>query len=247
MYGLTTFIFVSALAVLILRPYFIKDPTCFDGVKNGFEVNVDCGGTCNLMCKEEVKSLTVIWAKAVLASKGMYDIVALVTNNNIDNSAKETGYTFTLYDEQGSVIKKIAGSTISPLDGKFPIIIQNLPLIKAPVSVIATLTDGPHYKVLESPTSPTIKVLARKYEAGSIPRVYATIANTKHVEIYNLPVSVLLFDNDDNVYAVGKTIVPFLEKEGVKEVVFTWGQPLPFPPTRINIYPIFNPFDAKGN
>ena len=68
--------------------------------------------------------------------------------------------------------------------------------------------------------------------------------NTKHTEINNLPVKVLLFDEENNVYAAGQTIVPRLEKEGVAQVVFTWNQALPFAPTKITIYPLFNPFDA---
>jgi hypothetical protein len=246
-YGLAAFISICAISVLLLRTVLFPAPTCFDGKKNGFEVDVDCGGTCNLMCKQEVKPLTIVWSKAVKASKNMYDLVALVSNNNIDNSAKQIGYMFILYDEQGGIMGTFSGSTTPPLDGTFPIIIQNVPLEKAPKNVVTSLTDGPHYKVLESPASPTIRILSRKYEAGTIPHVYATIANTKRVEINNLPVRAVLFDEQDNAYAVGQTVIPYLGKEGVQDIVFTWGEPLVAAPTRISIYPIFNPFDAKGN
>lgn len=244
-YALAVLIVLSSIFVLSFRGTFFPDPTCFDGKKNGFEVNVDCGGTCALMCKEEVSPLSVMWAKAVKASRTSYDLVALVANTNIDNASHNIGYTFDLYDEVGGLIQTFSGSTTAPLDGKFPLIIQNVPLSKPPTHVTVTLQDGPHYKVLESPTSPTVKILDRRYEAGAIPRVYATVANTKRIDIFNLPIRVLLFDTNDNVYAVGQTIIESLPKEGVQEIIITWDGPLIYPPTRIGVYPIFNPFEVK--
>lgn len=246
-YALALLVTILVGLVFLLRGILFPAPTCFDGNKNGFEANVDCGGTCALVCTEDVKPLTVVWSKAVPVSKNVYDLVALVSNSNIDNSSESIGYTFTLYDEEGKVMSTLTGSTTVPLDGKFPLIIQNVKLPKSPTNVSATLTDGSHYTVLESPTSPTIKILSRKYEGGEIPRVYATISNTKRQIIYNLPVRVVLFDEEENAYAVGQTIVPVLDKEGVTEIVFTWSQPLIVAPTRISIYPIFNPFEARGN
>jgi hypothetical protein len=244
-YALAAIIIIVAISVLTFRERFFPDPTCFDGKKNGFEVNIDCGGTCALVCKEDVNELSVVWAKAIRASRNSYDLVSLVANTNIDNASRNIGYTFSLYDEEGGLMQTLTGSTTAPLDGKFPLIIQYVPLSKPPTNVTVTLQDGPHYKVLESPTSPTVKILDRRYEAGSIPRVYATVANTKRIDIFKLPVRVLLFDGNDNVYAVGQTIIESLPKEGVQEIIITWDAPLPYPPTRIGVYPIFNPFEVK--
>jgi hypothetical protein len=245
-YAVAAIIGVSAVSIFLLRDTLFPAPTCFDKKQNGFEAGVDCGGGCFLRCSQEVSPLTVLWAKTVRGGKGVYDLVAMVNNNNIDNSSLETGYTFTMYDEQGNVSGYFSGSTTAPLGGKFPIIIQNIPLKKSPTNVLLSLSDGLHYTVKESPSSPTIKIVTRRYEAGQTPRVYATVMNTKRVEINNLPVRVLLFDEKDNVYAVGQTVIPFLGKEEVKEIIITWNESLPVFPTRIGIYPIFNPFDAIG-
>ena len=245
-YALAGIVLVSAIGVFLMRNILFPIPTCFDHAKNGYEIGIDCGGTCALRCQEEVNPLTVVWAKAIKTGKTAYDLVAFVTNTNIDNASKELGYTFTLYNSQGVATETFLGSTTAPLDGKFPLIIQNLSLIEVPSHVVVTLSDGPHYTVTEKPTSPTVRVLDRKYEGGQTPRVYATVMNTKQKEINNLPVRVLLFDDKDNVYGDGQTIIKNLPKEGVKEIVITWSEPLAFPPTRIGIYPIFNPFEASG-
>lgn len=246
LYAVSVIMALSALTIFLLRDRLFPSPTCFDKVKNAFEVGVDCGGGCLLRCSQEVSPLTVLWAKAVQGGKDMYDLVAMVNNNNIDNASLETGYTFTLYDEQGNISGVLSGSTTAPLGGKFPVILQSIPLKKPPTNILLTLSDGLHYSVKERPLSPTIKVVTRRYERGQISRVYATVVNTKRVEINNLPVRVLLFDEKDNVYAVGQTVIPFLGKEEIKEIVITWNEPLSVSPTRIGIYSIFNPFDAIG-
>ncbi len=244
MYGFAVLITLLGVGVYFARGILFPDPTCFDGKFNGFETGVDCGGTCSLVCKQDVATLSVTWAKAVRVSTSTYDLVALVTNSNIDNASHELGYTFAVYDTDGNLIKSYSGSTTAPLDGKFPLIIQNIKLDTQPGTVVATITDTNHFKVNESPTSPTIKVTGRRYEKTDISRLYVTIANTKRLLIHDLPVRVLLFDSEDNVYAVGQTVVPTLDKEQTKEIIVTWNPPLPFAPTRIDVYPIFDPFDA---
>lgn len=237
---------IAATGAYIFRDSFLPHPTCMDGKQNGYELGVDCGGTCALMCIQDVQPLTVSWAKAVRSGNRVYDLVAMVVNTNINNASQQTGYTFTLYNNQGQVSDTYSGSLTVPIDSKFPIILQNIPLATAPANVVVTLTDGSHYKVFESPTVPIIRVLKQRYEAGQTPRVYSTLMNTRRVEISNLPVKVILFDRAGNAYAVGQTVVPMLTKEAVKEVIFTWESPLPFAPEKIGIYPIFNPFDSVG-
>lgn len=246
LYAFAVIVALSGIIVFSIRDRIFPPPTCVDTIQNGYESGVDCGGGCALKCTQEVSPLSVVWSKAVRSGQNIYDLVALVSNANIDNASREVGYTFTLYNNGGQIIGQLSGSTTAPLDGKFPLIIQNVPISTPPASVMVALHDGPHYSVRESPSSPTIRVPKRRFENGTTPRVYATLLNTKRIEITNLPVRVLLYDEKDNVYAIGQTIVPSIGKEGMKEVVFTWNESLPVAPTRIEVYPFFNPFDAIG-
>lgn len=243
-YALITIMSISTVTVFILRDTLFPEPTCSDLKHNGYELAVDCGGLCEKKCTQEVVPLTVLWAKAVQVGTSTYDIAGLVSNSNIDNASKELGYLFTVFDGQGNVIKTLSGSTTAPLDGKFPLILQGVSLSEEPDKVSLTLFDTDHYKVRESPTSPTVTITDRRYEEGENSRLYATITNTKRIEIRDLEVRVVLFDSFDNAYAVGKTVVPFLDKEGKSQLSFVWTLPLKEAPTRIGIYPIFDPFDA---
>lgn len=243
-YALITVVSLTTVMVFLLRDVLFPEPTCSDLRKNGYELDIDCGGLCEKKCTQEVVPLTVLWAKAILVGSSTYDLAGLVSNSNIDNAGKELGYSFSIFSRTGEVIKTVSGSTTAPLDGKFPLIVQNVSLLGEVRDVALTLFDTDHYKVKESPTSPTVAISNRRYESGDISRLYATVANNKRIEIRNLEVRVVLYDSFDNAYAVGKTVVPYLDKEAKAEVVFTWMLPLKEEPTRIGIYPIFNPFEA---
>lgn len=243
-YALTTIITISAISIYMLRDTIFPTPTCVDKQQNGYEVGIDCGGTCDLRCYSEVVPLEVLWSRALQTSKTTYDLVAMVSNKNIDNASHGVTYVFTMYNKQGGLIGEISGATIAPVDGDFPIIKQSVVLNQQPYKVTLQIEDTAHYKVHEKPTSPTLRITNERYEAGAIPRVYATITNTKRLTVTQLPIRVVLFDEQDNAYAAGEALVPRLEKEEKKEISFTWDNPLPYPPTRIRVYPIFDPFLA---
>ena len=243
-YAFAVFITISAISFYLLKDIIFPVPTCFDKKQNGYELGIDCGGICAPRCTSEVEPLVVLWTQALKVSNDTYDIVGMVSNKNIDNASRGISYTFTIYNKEGKVIQEIKGDTIAPVGGDFPIIHQSLVLQQVPHTITLKLQDGIHYKVNEKPTSPTLSITNDRYEAGAIPRVYATVKNNKRTTITNLPVIVVLFDENNNAYAVGGTIIPRLDKEQSEEVSFTWDAPLPSIPIRIKVYPLFDPFIA---
>lgn len=231
------------VGIYLFRASLFPTPSCFDTKQNGYEVGVDCGGTCSLRCSSEVIPLSVVWAQVVQTSSSTYDYGALVSNKNIDNAPKNIGYTFIAYDSQGKVIDTRSGQTLAPVDGEFPVIEQNVRLASAPASISATVTSNvPHYKVLENPTIPTIRITGTRYEQVNIPRVYSTLTNTKRLVLRNIPVRVVLYDGQGNAYAFGQTIIPELGKEESKDIVFTWDHAFAQAPSQIRIFPILDPF-----
>lgn len=248
--GKRKFIYAAGviIAIILVGMYLTRDtlfpsPSCFDTKQNGYEVGIDCGGVCSLQCHSQVIPLSVTWARAVQTSSTTYDFAALVSNKNINNAPRSIGYTFTAYDNEGKIMQTKSGTTVVPVDGDFPVIEQNVHLVSAPASISATVTSNvPHYKVLENPTVPTIRISGTRYEAGSIPRVYTTLTNTKRLVLRDMPVRAVLYDIDGNAFAVGQTVIPQLDKEGVKEIVFTWSRAFAQSPAQIRIFPILDPF-----
>ncbi len=242
-YGAITIIFVILASIYFFRNVLFPVQTCFDGKQNNFESGIDCGGTCSLRCTQEVIPLSVMWTSPLATSASTYDFASLISNKNIDNAPRSIAYTFIAYNKDAQEIAKVDGTTIAPIDGDFPIIAQNIRLKEVPTTVSATIVSNvPHYTVLEKPTTPTLRIVGTRFEAGSIPRVYTTIINTKRLVLKNLQVRVFLYDADGNVFAAGQTIIQSLDKEGEKEVVFTWDRAFSITPTRIRVFPILDPF-----
>jgi hypothetical protein len=185
----------------------------------------------------------VSWARALKTSSSTYDFAALISNKNIDNAPRQISYTFIAYDKEGKEMIRLNGTTIAPIDGDFPIVEQSIPLKEAPTEISATISSNvPHYRVLEKPAVPTLRIVGTRYEAGSVPRVYATVINTKRTVLRNLPIRVLLYDADGNAYATGQTVIPELGKETTKDIVFTWDRAFAVDPTKVRIFPILDPF-----
>ncbi len=247
MYGGAVLFIVVSLSMYLLRDTLFPMPTCFDTIKNGNESGIDCGGTCSLKCAHDVVPLSVLWSQALKTSSTTYDFVAMISNKNIDNAPRFLSYTFTALDVNGVPLGTLSGTTTSPVDGDFPIVRQNIVLMQEPKNLVAEVKDGPHFGVKELPTSPTLRISTTRYEAGSIPRVFATVMNTKRLALYNLPVRVILYDLGGNAFAVGETLIPYLDKEESKEISFTWNTPFKIPPTLIRVYPIFDPFLVGQN
>ena len=101
MYGVAVLFIIIASTLYIYRDTFFPAPTCTDRKQNGYESGMDCGGTCSLRCTEEVLPLTVLWSRALNTSKDTYDLVAMVSNKNINNASYELKYIFKAYDENG--------------------------------------------------------------------------------------------------------------------------------------------------
>ena len=236
LYGIVTVIFTLALSAFVVTRYILPDPTCFDNKKNGFEVDVDCGGTCSLKCSSEVVPLSVIWSRALPVGTSTYDIVGLIENKNINNTPRDVPYKFTIFNKNGDQIFARFGTTTIAVEDELPIIIQNISLNDMPYKTVLTLMPTKHYTAVERNPVPPIKTLRTRQEEGDIPRVYVTVKNTQQLTFTHLPVRIVLYDDDNNALGVGETFITFLDKEEQKDLVFTWKQPFSMPISRISVY-----------
>lgn len=245
LYILAAAVFVSTFSIYSLRGIIFSEPSCFDGEHNGFEVGVDCGGTCSLKCTQEVLPLVVKWAQFVQTSPVKYDLVAMVANKNINNASRVLGYTFTVYDDKGVVVGEYSASTTAPIDGDFPIVEQNVSLPENAKTVVLDLHDTSHFAVQAKPTRSPFLNPDNLFEYTDIPRVYSQLVNTTQTTFTDIPVIVLLYDENDTVYAINKTIVPRLSPEESKKISYTWPSNGMRAPTKIRLYPLLNPFSAQ--
>ena len=245
-YAVTTSVTLIAVFLYLYRDTLFPAPTCFDNKMNGYETGVDCGGTCSLMCNQEINPIEVMWKRVLLTSSSTYDLVALVANKNINNSPLGASYKFTAFDNLGNVITTKEGQTIVPVNSDFPIIIQNIYSSTPLADVTVNLSSEKHYKTFEKPTHPTIKILNTFFENTSTPKAYVRIQNTKFTSIKSVPIRIVLYDLNQNAIGVGETNTGNLKAEEQKDLVFTWYFPFSEPSPKVVVYPIVNPFGSSN-
>lgn len=243
-YAVAAVIFTVSFAVYQARTIIFPDPTCFDKKQNGYETGVDCGGTCSLRCTSDISMVAVDWTRAIKVSGNVYDFAGMLSNKNINSAPMSISYVFTAFNKNGGIIKTITGDTIVLVSGSFPVIKQNIVLSEPPVKLLLKLNQEPYYATFENPTVSSIRINNFMYEPGSITRMYVNIANTTRNVYLKLPIRMVAYDEYDNAIAVGENILPSLDKEEQKQVVFVWHSPFLVTPTKVRTYPIISPFSV---
>lgn len=200
-------------------------PTCFDNIKNQDELAVDCGGLCGPCELKNPKEVSVIWARAVPVASTVYDVAAFVKNTNEILASPSLEYRFTLSDEKGIVAERVGKTYLYPQERTY-IVEANIPVDRMPTKVEFVITKAQWQMYEESP--PNIKVDGSVYkleqETASTSRsvVEAGLFNDSPFDFRTVDVNFLLFDKDENLVGVNKTIVERFLTRTDREVRTVW-------------------------
>ncbi len=161
---LSVFILILlSTTVYLFRGVIFPSPTCNDGKKNGIELGVDCGGSCLLVCASEYKPLTVSLAKAIKTGPGVYDILILIDNPNLNMSPKMLSVVVDLYDNNGKNFKTLRSVSPAFSGSEIPVFNQNLEAENIS-NVIARIEP---YEMYRSNGGYTVKLKSFTYEKKS--------------------------------------------------------------------------------
>lgn len=252
---LFTYIIIFFIAIFVAYkayPYIFPAPTCFDKKQNADEEGIDCGGSCGNICTASILPLEVKFARYTESEDGVYDLVAMVENKNINKNTQGSlaDYTFTVYDKAGQIVKVINGSTNIPIGQTFPIIVQNTRLnLKSSGNSISkinfNIVDGGRIwkKVDELYKNVFFSISNTEFieNKNNTTQVIATIKNNTRAYFRDVPVRVLLFDESDNIVGANETLIKEINAKEVKNISFMWRIPLTIKNPKIEIYPIVTP------
>lgn len=216
---------LSSISFAVFWKYWYRTPTCFDNVKNGDEIGVDCGGSCSLICSDEAIKPIVRWDPRLFeVSSGVWSALVYVENQNTNADAVYVPYTFTLYDENNNVLNERKGATILP-KSKVVGIFEGSILIEngaRPRRAVFEIGSGIVWKKNEE-VGEKIKITHSSIlKLETAPRVEANIKNNSIEEIKNIELVAAIFDGADNVIAASRTFIEKLEKDKSADVFFTW-------------------------
>lgn len=201
--------------------FFLPAPSCFDGRQNGKEEGVDCGGQCKPCLGETPQDPRFLWARFFEVSKGMYDLAALIENANILVGTSKMDYVFRLYDKDDIVITFRKGiATLMPQESLL-IFEPNVEVLNRIPARVSFEIQSLVWERLQE-INLEISVARKQFTLLPRPTVNATLHNTSLFEVKNITASVLLYDAEDNVFAVSSTFLDRIPGEGKRDISFNW-------------------------
>lgn len=230
----------------VYNHFFNKPQTCYDGIKNQDEGDVDCGGICSKLCSFESKDPLVLFERFFQTAPGVYSLLARVENANQGVYVKEAQYVFRTYDKANVLLDERAGTTYMAPNSTFPIIEYGVFLgERVPAKTVISFVNPIDWQrgVFKEPS---FEVLNIQREGDDI--LFAIRADLKNKEVYeikNVKAIVIVYDTENNVIATSQTIVDKIAPRGNAQISFTWNYPFSAPVGRIDIIPRTLPRDIK--
>ncbi|PIR44995.1 MAG: hypothetical protein COV10_01790 [Candidatus Vogelbacteria bacterium CG10_big_fil_rev_8_21_14_0_10_51_16] len=235
------FTILVVLSVASLGTWYIRsaEPTCFDGVKNQDEQGVDCGGICELVCRDFASVPIVFWSQVFPVRAGYVDVAALVVNPNTSFEARVVPYRFIVYDKKDRLVAERAGTTFL-LPGEKVVLFEPLLDVKerdvartfleiSPGRALVWENAGKGRVASLSFVNPVITV-----EEGI--RLTGVIKNESAFVAKEVVATAVLDDASGNVLGVSTTKLSRLGALAEEAVTFTWPASFERPVTSSNVY-----------
>jgi hypothetical protein len=248
-YILSILLVLGSISFVVIRNLTKVESTCMDGKKNGDESGVDCGGSCNFYCANELADPKVLWSRTFPVTDGIVHAVAYIEHSYPGAAARKIRYSFKLYDDQNNLIVEKIGSTFLGAMGRTAIVetLIKTANMKPTIARFTILPPIPWEKVPTAFSQVVIDTshnLLEDFSGGS--RLTANIENTSRFNFKDLEVTAILYDKDGNAITASKSAVDSLNAKQKKTIYFTWAYKISSRVDRIEVIPRFNPFTAES-
>ena len=242
-----TFIFLVIVSI-ILYPIIFKKPTCSDGIKNGTETGIDCGGMCSLMCKESISDPVVLWSRGFPVVGNTFNLVALVENQNKNSAITEVSYEFRVYDVSNRLIGRRQGTTYIPPNKQIAIFEPTFDPGEAQLKSVTFEFTSPYVWLKKEPTLNNLPIYVDNINMGEDKKSPSLSAKINNESIYDIPpfeVVTILYDIDHNAINASKTITDGVKSNDSIPVYFTWPKELTSDPVTKDVLVQINPFSVS--
>ncbi len=244
--------FLVILTCIVFLVYYFKkpEPSCFDGIKNQEEKEIDCGGPCISCELVNIEPLRVLWAKAISNKAGFYDLAAEIKNPNQNYGSGNIDYKFELYDYNDNLVSEYSETTfILPNQSKYLIktkIKNDNSIYRVNINFIDVQWEKPlDYHPFE------FAVQQKEYyflddESLGVSQAKAVLVNKTNFDFEKIDIDVLLFDSLNNLIAVNNTEIRTLPVNQERDFVVTWFDKIDGQVSFVEIEPETNIFDPDN-
>ncbi len=230
----------------LFKDSILREPSCFDGRKNGEEGGVDCGGRCALYCPETQLPVRVRWSRSFPIAKGVVHAVAYIEHTNNNAGSRVVPYEFTLLDANNVIILKKQGSTMLGVSGKTAIVETLIETPIIPTTTTFTFLQTPVWERID-PELSLLRIKTDRYTIESFSlgtRLSMVLENESLVSLKDLEVVVIVYGDNDTAQTVTSVRVPELLAESKKTVFATWPFRFKEEVSRVEIIPRIHPFPS---
>jgi len=223
-------VYSSAVAIILLIIfgvpaffYFYKAPTCFDGIQNGGEFGVDCGGSCQKICQNVFLVPSVAWTRLENVAPGLYNIAAYIVNPNTNAGASLVPYRVIVYDNQGIEIVEYTGRvTLPPHRNTLAFNGAVSTGKRIPAKALFEFTSPPEWHVMNDPLQ-NLSIGDKKYSEDNSGASLSVVLNDNGVNnIGPTEVYAVLYDKDSNALGFSKTVLDGIPAYASSVAPFTW-------------------------
>lgn len=225
LYYAVAIVVLVVLAFSTWRIFFFKAPLCSDGIQNGAETGVDCGGSCALLCADTARAPSVLWARSFLTAPQTYSAAAYLQNNNVaaGAGAKRVHYSFQLLDSKNILIAEREGIVdIPPM--------QTVPVVESGINAGSREVARTFFNISDEYPIAWKKVPADSIQklriSNTTPyqngRLSATVVNDSFDDAKKVSVVAVLFDGSGVARAASKSIVEKVSRRSSEDITFTW-------------------------
>lgn len=228
-YSLIFLVFLGALYFL----FFYTAPVCTDGVQNGKEEGVDCGGICTNACVEKVTGEAFVLEEVAVMPGGRdrYDILGKIHNPNDTEGASAFGYTVELKDASGQVLATRSGKSFVLPQERKTLIEVGIESKTVPTEATLRITDIVWERFSGYQDKPNINIYQKRYNqvAGGVGfgEAFGLVSNESSFDFRTLTVKVILRDSSGKALAVNSTEMRTVTSGEERDFRLVWPEAFP--------------------
>ena len=243
---LALFVFIISGIYSFLTP----KETCFDGIKNQNEEDVDCGGACAKSCdKIEAEDLIIEKTGIVPAGiAGKYDFYAQVNNPNAAFGSERFEYAASLKNSAEEILASVSGSGfILPGEKKY-IIENNIDASESPAVADLKIVSSDWVKFNDYYAKPEIKIINKNYSeiSGGVgfSEAKGLLKNDSPYDFDSIKIIVILKDSEGSVLGLNSTVMKTVESGEERDFKASWPSHFPGTVGNMEAQPEVNIFDS---
>ena len=243
---------ITLFALAVAAQWFAApEPTCFDGIRNQGEEQIDCGGPLCQACKVGILGDIQILSQRAFFVGGAYDAIAQVRNPNPRHGSNTVAYAFVFYDDNKTVLAERAGETFLLAGQTRSIVESNITVPREAASVNFSVNRvGMWEEQNETLAASALPIFSERYERAApgeigYAKVTGTVENKTEYTFRHVAIHVMLVDGDGNPVAVGVTAVDDLRFGEGRSFMVLFPHAIPLP-TEIHSEAVTNLFDPAN-